>query len=218
MPRMNRLLAPGLLGIAVISAVFAPRLLDYTLGVLFLANAPRGLWPSSHRPTEESPRPRWRDEPWRVMLVGVVGLFGGGAIAWGWMTASRVVAGVVGLWLFARASPWSREKRESEAMGCALLLGLFAVTGWLGFFPPYLEEHLWPGTPAGRTVHGVAGYLLVWLGGLALVWAAFAGSHRLVGERAWRPRWAVVVAAIGFGVWLGGALYWCDAWSIENGQ
>jgi len=213
-PRANRLLVPGLMGIAAVSAVFAPRLLDYTLGVLFLAFAAWGLWPSSNRPTEECDGPQCKDEPCRVMLVGIVGLVGGGSIAWGWITAVRVAAGLVGLGFFLAAAPWTREKRESEGMGCALVLGLFAATGWLGFFPTYLEEHLWPGTPAGQTIRGVAGYLLVWLGGLALVWAGCVGSDRLVGQGTWRPRWAAVVAALGFGVWLGGALYWCGAWSV----
>jgi hypothetical protein len=211
---IRRLLTPALIGTAVVSAVFAPRLLDYALGVLFLAGASRGLWPSSDRPTGEPTGLPWGGTE-RVLAVGVVGLFGGGAIAWGWMTAARVAAGVVALAVLAAASTKPREWWGSESLGCAVLLGLFAATGWLGLSPPYLEERLWPGTPAGQTVRGIGGYLLVWLAGLALVWVAVAGPR---GQGVWGvpiPRWAVVVAAIGFAVWLGGALYWCGAWSAE---
>jgi hypothetical protein len=212
--RIGHLLGPVLIGTAVVSAVFAPRLLDYALGVVFLGAAARGVWGSSDRPTGEPAGPRW-GVTWRVAAVGIFGLFGGGSIAWGWMTAARVTAGVVGLALFARAAAMPRGQRDTEAVGCAVLLGLFAATGWLELFPPYLEEAVWPGTPAGRTARGVGGYLLVWLAGLALVGAAVAGARRRAGEGASGPWWAAVVAAIGFGVWLGGALYWCGAWPAE---
>jgi len=205
-PRLSRLLAPLLIGTAVVS-VFVPRLLDYSLGVVFLAAAARGLRGSSDRPTEEPDGPR--SVTWRVMTVGVLGLFGGGAIAWGWMTAARATAGVVGLAILATAYATPRERRDSDAMGCAVLLGLFAMTGWLGLFPPYLEEAIWPGTPAGRTARGVGGYLLAWLAGLALMGVAFDVGHR---RGASGRRRAAVVAALGFAVWVGGALYWCGAW------
>ncbi|HJZ53818.1 MAG TPA: hypothetical protein VKE74_02610, partial [Gemmataceae bacterium] len=205
----NRLLCPALFGIAIVSAFFAPRLVDYALGVVFLAAAARGLWGPSDRPSADPDGPL-RSTDGRVMAVGIFGLFGGGAIAWGWITAARASAGVVGLALLAAAYA----KRDSEATGCAVLLGLFAATGWLGLFPPYLEQTLWPGTPAGRTVRGVSGYLLLWLAGLALVRAAFAGARQGAGSASGRW-WAAVVAALGFGVWLGGALYGCGAWSAE---
>lgn len=212
-PSLNRLLGRGLIGVAAVSALFAPRLLDYALGVLFLAVAARGLWGSSRPPEEPAGPPR--SVTWQVTVVGVVGLFGGGAIAWGWLTAARAVAGVVALALLATAYATPREQRDTGATGCAVLLGLFAVTGWLGLFPPYLEEALWPGTPAGRTARGVGGYLLLWLGGLVLVGAALAGARRGPGVAS-GPWWAVVVAVGGFAVWLGGALYWCGAWPAES--
>ena len=213
MSRISHLLLPVLLGIAVISAIFAPRLLDYALGVVFLAFAARGLWDTSDRPTDEPAASRWSGT-WRVMAIGILGLFGGGAIAWGWITAARVTAALVCLAFLVMAAPWSRERRDHEALGCATLVGLFALTGWLGLFPTYLEQALWPGTPAGQTVRGIAGYLPWWLAGLALVGMAVAGARRAVGGVS-RPRWTAVVAAIGFGVWLGGALCWCGALSAD---
>jgi hypothetical protein len=211
--RIGQLSGSTLLGIALVSAFFAPRLLDYALGVVFLAGAARGLWGSPDDPTAE-PGGSSGGVPLRVLAVGVFGLFGGGSIAWGWITAARVAAGVVGVGLLATAFPWSRERRHDEATGCAVLLVLFAATGWLGLFPTYLEEAIWPGTPAGRTARGISGYLLVWLAGLALVGMAYAGARRGTSG----PRWTPVVAAIGFGVWLGGALYWCGAFSAEDAQ
>jgi len=208
----------SLIGIAIVSALFAPRLLDYVLGALFLAGAAWGLWNSPDRPTNEPTGLRW-NENWRVLGAGIVGLFGGGAIAWGWIPASRVTAGIVGLIFLARSSIWSRVRRDDEEMGCGLLLLLFAATGWLGLFPTYLEQELWPGTPAGQSVRGIGGYLLLWLAGLALVWTAVGIArrrwHAVVPGPRWTPILAIVVAAMGFQVWLGGALYWCGAWAGE---
>src|SRR5262249_14332304 len=163
--RISRLLTPVLIGIAVVSAFFGPRLLDYALGVVFLAIAARGLWGLSDGPAEEPDGSRWRG-PLRVAAIGVIGLFGGGAVAWGGITAARVAAGVVGLAFFAMAYAMPRGQRDTEAMGCAVLLGLFAATGCVGLFPTFLEQAVWPGTPVGQTARGVGGYLLVWLAGL----------------------------------------------------
>src|SRR5262249_1741999 len=116
--RINRLLCPALFGIAIVSAFFAPRLVDYALGVVFLAAAARGLWGPRDRPSADPDGPRGSTDG-RVMAVGIFGLFGGGAIAWGWITAARASAGVVGLALLAAAYA----KRDSEATGCAVLLG-----------------------------------------------------------------------------------------------
>ena len=218
MSRIRQLLPLALLGIAIVSALFAPRLLDYAFGVVFLAGAVVGLLSSPDRPTGEPGGLQWNGT-WRVMGVGVIGLFGGGAIAWGWITAARVTSGVVGIALLVLFSRWSRERRGEEEMGCGLLLLLFAATGWFGLFPTYFEQELWPGTPAGHTARGIGGYFLIWLAGLALVWVAVAVAR-------WRPyvgvpgpRWiaiiAAAVAAIGLQVWLGGALYWSVAWPGE---
>ena len=150
MSRVRQLLPLALLGIAIVSALFAPRLLDYAFGVVFLAGAVVGLLSSPDRPTGEPGGLQWNGT-WRVMGVGVIGLFGGGAIAWGWITAARVASGVVGIALLVLFSRWSRERRGEEEMGCGLLLLLFAATGWFGLFPTYFEQELWPGTPAGHT-------------------------------------------------------------------
>src|SRR5438067_9963705 len=175
--------APVLLLLAGASAVFLPRVLDYALGALFLAGAARGLWASAGRPPEE--RPPWWSLFHPVWLVGLCGLFGGGSIAWGWLTASRVAAGVAAVLFLAQAA--ASRGRDGEGTGCALILGLFAATGWLGLFPSYLEQTLWPPTPAGQTVSGVIGYLAVWLVGLLLVGAAYALAGRTT---AWgRPAW-----------------------------
>jgi hypothetical protein len=208
-PRISPLIGPVLIVAAVVS-VFVPRLLDYAFGLVFLAAAARGMWGFSASPVKEPSR-SWWTEVRPAIGVGILGLFGGGAIAWGWITAARAAAGVVGLTLFAVAWAMPRQQRDTEAMGCAALLGLFALTGWLGLFPPYLEESIWPGNPAGRTGRGVGGYLMLWLAGLALVGAAFAGARQRGVKGASGQGWPAVAAAGGFGLWLGGALYW--AWA-----
>ena len=203
-----------LLAGAAFASVFLPRALDYAFGVVFLAGAARGLWASSGRLPEERSGGRWGlFHP--VALVGLCGLFGGGSIAWGWLTAARAVAGVAGLAILAQAAASRGQQRDVEAVGCALLLGLFAAIGWLGLFPSYLEEAIWPGTPAAGTARGVVGYLAVWLGGLSLVGAAYALAGRgTSGGRPARDRAAgasAVLALVGFGTWIGGALYFCEA-------
>ncbi len=206
MPRIRQLLGPVLIGIAVVS-IWAPRLLDYTLGVVFLAGAAQSLLVSTFRTVEGAVGSRV-GVSWQVTMPRAFGLFGGGSIAWGWMTASRVTAGGLCLALIARAALLRREQRDVEGLGCGVFLGAYAATAWLGLFSPYLEGTLWPGTPAGRTANGVGGYLVVWMAGLALVGAAVAGA------RWWGAsgtRWAAIVAVLGFGVWLGGALYCCGS-------
>jgi hypothetical protein len=214
-------LAGPLLAVAAVASLFLPRILDYAFGVVFLAGAAYGLWVSSRRATED--RPAWGLlHP--VPLVGFFGLFGGGSIAWGWLTASRVTAGVIGLALLAPvvAMALRRRPRDVEAEGCGLILLLFAATGWLGLFPTYFEQTLWPPTPAGGTVRGLAGYLAVWLGGLLFVGPAYAlASREAVGGRpvrAWAAGASVVFALVGFGAWIGGALYFCEAVILIEGR
>ncbi len=204
---------PGLIGLCV----FFPRALDVSLGVVCLAGAACGLFGLFQRlPVEQ---------PWGIfhpiILIGLFGLFGGGSIAWGWITAARVAAGcacfvilveAVFRWLSDSVEPPEGGLGE-ETSGCALILGLFAATGWLGLFPTYLEQELWPPTLAGGTVRGICGYLGLWLVGLTLIAVAVSVAHRGVAEASPTPRRSAQIAAgfaaLGFVAWIGGAVYFC---------
>jgi hypothetical protein len=195
-----------LLAGAAIASFFVPRALDYAFGAVFLAGAARGLRAALDHSLEERSGWRWGlFHP--VILIGLCSLFGGGSIAWGWLTAARAAAGVAAFAILAQAVASSRQDRDIQALGCAPLLGLFAATGWLGLFPPFLEEAIVPGTPAARTARGVVGYLVVWLAGLLLVGAGAA----VAGPQRDRPTRALFVATaltlIGFGTWIAGAIY-----------
>jgi hypothetical protein len=199
-------LIPLSVPLLVALAFINPRAVEFVVGAVCLVGAVSGLRHNLRRPPET--------HTWGVfhpvVLVSLFGLLGGGSIAWGMLTASRVTAGCVSVLILTQAAISQRKERDDEAVGCAVLAALFATTGWLALFPPYLEEEIFPGTRAGQTVGGVSGYLAVWLGGLVCVSAAFAiAQRRMASERVssnWR--WvAAVLAALGFGVWLGGAVY-----------
>jgi len=82
--RVGQALTPFLFGAAALS-LFVPGVLDFALGIVFLAGAGKGWWAVARRPVEA--------EGWGplhpAVLLGLFGLFGGGAVAWGWLPAAQ---------------------------------------------------------------------------------------------------------------------------------
>jgi hypothetical protein len=206
--------APLILLALIALAVYNSRAFELVFGAGCLIGAASGLRNILRRPPSTH---KWGIfHP--VMLVGLFGLLGGGSIAWGCLTAARAAAGCASVLVLTQAIFSRREQRDGEAVGCALIAALFATTGWLGLFPTYFEQELFPGTAAGRSVRGVSGYLMVWLVGLVCVSAAFAIIQRRTAGESLSSKWrwvAAVLAALGFGVWLAGALFFSGAFGAD---
>jgi hypothetical protein len=207
-------LIPLSVPLLVALAFINPRAVEFVVGAVCLVGAASGLRynlrcpPDTHKFGVFHP----------VMLVGFFGLLGSGSIAWGMLTAARVTAGCVSVLILTQAAISRREERDGEAVGCAVFAALFATTGFLGLVPTYFEQEIFPGTAAGQTVRGVSGYLLVWLLGLVCVSAAFAIAQRNTAGEPVSSKWrwlAAVLAALGFGVWLGGAMFFSGVFGAD---
>ena len=146
MPVFGPYLAP-LLFLAVVASLFIPGVLDFALGIVCFVGIAWG-W------SVQTNLPPGQDSLGVVdaaIFFGLCGLFGGGAIAWGWLSAARATAVMVCLRILAT-------ERDGNAVGLAILLGLFAATGWLATISSWPEHYLWSGTarPASRSTVSAA--------------------------------------------------------------